>query len=100
MRELFSLAMCAWTVEEQAEEAISECSRLSAAIAVFMVRRLRHPGSTARVASAIADMEIMLQRLRMVIGSDLVDLEKTESLFRLQARVTAAAQSTSGGTNV
>lgn len=88
MRQLFALALCAWSVEDQAEEAILECSRLSAAIAVFLLRRR---GSTARLASAVADMEVICSRLRFIIGEDLVDLEKVESLARLQTRLAAAA---------
>ncbi|MBO1856823.1 hypothetical protein J4G52_25115 [Burkholderia cenocepacia] len=89
MRQLFALALCAWSAEEQAEEAIRECSRLSAAIAIFLLRRRESP---ARLASAVADMELICARLRLIIGEDLVDLEKVASLARLQARLVAAAQ--------
>jgi len=89
MRKLFALALCAFSVDDQAEEAIHECSRLSAAIAVFLLRRRESP---ARLATAVADMEVICHRLRFIIGEDLVDLEKVASLARLQNRLASAAR--------
>jgi hypothetical protein len=88
MRQLFSLALCAWSAEDQAEEAIAECSRLAAAIAVCL---LRGRGSMSRIAMAIADMELICSRLRLIVGEDLVDLEKVDGLARLQARLIAVS---------
>lgn len=90
MRELYRLALSAWPVENQAEEAIAECSRFSASVAVCL---LRGHAPTARVAAAIAEMEVICQRLRQIVGEDLVDLEKVAVLHRLARRVHAAAES-------
>lgn len=89
MLQLYRRALDVWTVDYHAREAIGECSRLSATVSVCLLRRRR---STTELASAIADMEIICERLRLIVGDGLVDLEKVESLGRLQANLALAEQ--------
>jgi hypothetical protein len=50
---------------------------------------LRGHGSQAEVAAEIASVEIMCSQLRLIVGSELVDIEKVEKLAELQARLRA-----------
>lgn len=84
MQQLYRRAVDCWPVHAHAWDAIDECSRLSASVAVAL---LRGRSSGAGLATAIADMEVICERLRMIVGDGLVDLEKVESLQRLQARL-------------
>ncbi|MGH8782089.1 MAG: hypothetical protein ACREXZ_23770 [Paraburkholderia sp.] len=89
MRELYRRVVDFWPVHAHAWDAIDECSRLSASVAVSL---LRGRSSGAGLAAAIADMEVICERLRMIVGDGLVDIEKVESLQRLQGRLVQEEQ--------
>lgn len=71
------------------EDALRTCSRLAACLTVVFQRGR---GELATVATQVAAMEVACDRLRLIVGSELVDLEKVEVVARLQAQVRNARE--------
>lgn len=87
MQALFKLVAKTLPDRQQAEEAVIVCAHLSAAVNVHLIQ---NRASAARIAARhIAEMELMCERLRSIVGDGLVELEKVEALSRLQRRLLA-----------
>lgn len=66
----------------QIQQTMAECGELITALSHYFASGR---GTAADVATEIADVEIMCAQMRMIVGSELVDLEKVEKLAQLQA---------------
>jgi hypothetical protein len=66
-------------VQEEAAELITAVSHFVRATA----------GANYELAGEIADVEIMLEQARLLVGSDLVDRIKNEKLIRLSRMITS-----------
>lgn len=80
-RQLCEAALVTWGEESQLDMAIEECAELIAAI------QQQRRGRVARqeVAAEVADVEIMCQQLRVVLGDDAVDNAKHLKFERLRS---------------
>ena len=84
MDHLYKQAIDVWGKAAQIGMAMEECNELAAQLhRVFF----RGRGKPADVASEIADVEIMCAQLRLIVGNELVDLEKLGKIARLQQRL-------------
>lgn len=83
--ELYKKAIEKWGVISQVEMAIEECSELIQAIQ--KVKRSNTIETNTHVCEEIADVEIMIEQLREIFESDIIDQYKTEKLERLERRI-------------
>lgn len=81
--ELYEKAVKAWGKEAQLGVAMEECAELISAI----IRYKRGRTGCAPVAEEIADVLIMAEQSRLIIGPNLVDEFKKQKLERLGQRL-------------
>ena len=67
-------------IESQFDMAIEECSELIMAICHYG----RNKANKNDIASEIADVEIMCNQLRLIIGDEIVEQHKKYKLLRLR----------------
>lgn len=79
-KELYKKAVELWGIEAQIKQAIEECSELITALC----HKDRGKVGLADVAKEVADVEIMCEQLREIIGDEIVDRYKQEQLIRLE----------------
>jgi NTP pyrophosphatase (non-canonical NTP hydrolase) len=83
---LYQAAIDKWGQAAQVLMAMEECGELVAALPQYFFRdRIARDA----LASEIADVEIMIGQLRLMVGDSLVDLAKVEKLMRLKAHLEA-----------
>jgi NTP pyrophosphatase (non-canonical NTP hydrolase) len=90
--EVFIDAADFWTRDSQLAQAMEECGELIAAINHWRRNRI----SSLRLASEIADVEIMCATLRHMIGDVIVDDALQKKLDRLQWRMSDGVDKWSG----
>ncbi len=78
---IYSQAIKTFGPEKQMIQVIEECSELTTSI----VHHLR--GRSHNMAEEVADVEIMIAQLRMMIGDGPVDQAKEQKLIRLADRL-------------
>ena len=91
-RGLYDRAIKRWGGQAQLRMLQEECGELI--VAVAHVLRKNKSLSTTELADEIADVEIMCEQARVLLGdegSDLVDRAKDAKLRRLQARLEASS---------
>lgn len=84
-KDLYKAAIEKWGVGLQVEMAIEECSELIQAIQ--KVKRNDTIVANSHVCEEIADVEIMIEQLRGIFESDIIDQYKAEKLERLEIRI-------------
>lgn len=84
--ELYERALAAWGSDAQLRMLQEECGELIAAVNQYTRERI----ADATIAAEIADVLIMCEQARRIIGSDLVDSIMQMKLERLQVRVECA----------
>lgn len=77
---IYEHAVKEWGVVSQMLKAIQECSELINSI----TRLIEGRDDKNDVASEVADVEIMCEQLRIMVGADKVDREKKLKLERLE----------------
>jgi len=80
---IYQKAVDKWGNASQMMMAQEECGELIACISQFT----RGRKSKYHLAEEVADVEIMCEQLRYMIGSDIVDKEKTKKAERLAERL-------------
>lgn len=83
MNNIYQHALNAWGEEAQLKMAIEECAELIVAIN----KSWRKKGTDAELAEEIADVEIMCNQLRLIVGPKLVERIKKIKLKRLENRL-------------
>jgi NTP pyrophosphatase (non-canonical NTP hydrolase) len=86
--EILASAINAWGTRSQVNMAIEECGELI----VALCHRLRGRCDDNYVAEEIADVQIMLDQLSLIVGKDLVRNFEEQKLERLALRVRASAE--------
>lgn len=92
--ELYRKAIHLWGVHAQLAMLQEECAE--AIVAVNKCFRNKE-GSAADLAEEIADVEIMCEQARIVVGSDRIDAAKERKISRLKERITSATKAESEG---
>jgi hypothetical protein len=85
-REVVREALALYGQEKQLSVAMEECAELIVEIS----HRLRGRGNEEDLASEVADVELVCQTLRMLLGDERVDSERRIKTTRLAARVERA----------
>jgi NTP pyrophosphatase (non-canonical NTP hydrolase) len=91
--EVFTDAIVAWGEEAQWRQLQEECGELIAA--VNRAQRGR-PDALRALMDEVADVTIMVQQARQMLGADLVDRAIAAKVARLKLRVEHAKQGGSG----
>lgn len=81
--QLFEEAQKKWGMTAQLMMATEECAELIVAVN----HALRGRGAPEALAEEIADVEIMMAQLRVIVGPEVVDFYKDQKLARLRTRV-------------
>lgn len=84
--ELYRTASETWGEDVQIDKVGEECSELSAEVSRYM----RGGSSVEELAAEAADVEVMLEQLRVIVGDDVIDDAKDRKLARLQDRLREA----------
>jgi len=85
--QLYERAIGEWGPAAQVDKATEEAAELAAACA----RRQNGLIGNEALAAEIADVEIMLEQLRLLVGNDPVDAARANALAELEQRLDAAA---------
>ncbi len=83
--EIYKAAINKYGVFAQIEMAVEECSELIQAIQ--KTKRDNNIETSNHVCEEIADVEIMIEQLRGIFNSDMIDKYKQEKLERLNKRI-------------
>ncbi len=81
--EILQQAVKKWGIDFQMMMAQEECGELIAAISQFK----RGRKDKKQLAEEIADVEIMCSQLRIIIGHNIVDVEKLKKICRLERTI-------------
>jgi NTP pyrophosphatase (non-canonical NTP hydrolase) len=84
MRSLVIAALKKYGYSAQVLQTMEECGELIAALNQFVFRKRI---SAEKLASEIADVEIMCDAMRSMVGDDLVDKQVLKKLNRLKKRL-------------
>lgn len=84
--DLYEFATETWGEEPQIDMVGEECSEL----ATEVFRYWRGRSDESDLADEAADVEIILEQLRVIIGDELVDSAKERKLNRLEKRLQEA----------
>ncbi len=84
IKELYKQALEKWGTAAQVTQAMEECGELIAALNQYFFRERL---TRADLASEIADVELMCEQLRVIIGGKTIDKEKARKVKRLRKRV-------------
>lgn len=82
-RSVYRAAFERWGVEAQLRMAVEECAELTAEICHYFRGRC----TRRALAEEVADVEIMMEQLRALVGDDLVSEIKRQKLKRLEERL-------------
>ena len=80
-QEIYHKALMRWGLDDQVMMAMGECGELIAALNRYYNQRR---GELSEVAEEIADVEIMMGQMRLLVGSEEVDKIKQRKLGRLR----------------
>lgn len=80
---IYQKAISVYGVKEQMRQTQEECAELIADIGRFMRTRI----DDNKLASEIADVEIMIDQMRILIGNEKVDAAKNYKVRRLADRL-------------
>lgn len=84
-KTIYQRALNLWGYEAQLNMAVEELGELI--VKLVKLRRLTNGSTEDDIASEIADVEIMMAQLRLMIGNELVEKAKRKKLERLEERV-------------
>ncbi len=84
IKELYKLALEKWGTSAQVTQAMEECGELIAALNQYFFRERL---TRADLASEIADVELMCEQLRVIIGDKTINKEKARKVRRLRKRL-------------
>ena len=82
-KSIFEKAISKWGNASQMMMAQEECGELVACISQF----IRGRKSKFHLAEEVADVEIMCEQIRIMIGDEIVDREKRKKVVRLAERL-------------
>jgi NTP pyrophosphatase (non-canonical NTP hydrolase) len=80
-RSIFGETLNTWGLETQISTAMEECGELIAALSQYFFRKRI---TKEMLAAEVADVEIICEQLRFIIGDDIVDEQKAAKLMRLR----------------
>lgn len=83
MHDIYHEAIAAGGIELQHQIVIEECLEL----ALSLLHLKRGKATIEDVAEEVADVEIMCQQLRCMMGNEIVDKFKKEKLEKLRKRI-------------
>ena len=83
MRDIYEAAIQKYGAEHQHWKTVEECGELVVAITQSMDGR----NNEQALLSEIADVEIMIEQMRIIYGDKAIDAEKDKKLKRLAGRV-------------
>lgn len=83
---LYEAAAETWGTEPQIDMVGEECSELSAEVSRFM----RGRSDESDLADEIADVEIMVEQMRVNLDEDVIEKAKQSKLKRLRSRLQEA----------
>jgi NTP pyrophosphatase (non-canonical NTP hydrolase) len=85
-RNIYKMALDKWGPQSQIDMLVEECAELI--VAVHHARRaLGADGTMAAVIEELADVEIMLEQMRMIFPEEAIDGCKLAKVVRLRHRV-------------
>ena len=82
-KRVYEEALKRWGIDAQLNVAIEECAELTAEIC----RYFRDRCSLTGIACEVADVEIMIEQLRLIVGETAVNEIKERKLMRLAERL-------------
>jgi NTP pyrophosphatase (non-canonical NTP hydrolase) len=82
-REIFKMAEEKWGVLGQVDMAAEECAEL-----IVAIHHAKRRGDWHAVMEEVADVEIMMEQMRQILDSDVIDRIRSEKLKRLHEMVT------------
>lgn len=85
---LYRRALVLWGEKDQWGMVQEECAELIASTSQFLRRR----ASKWALAEEVADVEIMIEQARLILGTNLVDAHKEAKLKRLRQRIEDAEE--------
>jgi len=80
---LCEMAIAEWGSDMQMDLFVEECAEAIKAVCKF--RRYGKPQDLLNMAEEVADVEIMCESMRLIVGSEKVDKYKEEKLLRLKS---------------
>lgn len=90
-RNVYQQAIERWGIDSQVNQLIEECAELI--VALNHARRVSWDGAPAdHVVEELADVEIMLEQMRMIFDADRIDQVKLQKVLRLRNRIAAACE--------
>ena len=92
-KAIFEKAVAKWGVEFQVNMAIEECAELILALRHYD----RCKVSSNYVCSEVADVEIMMAQMRVILGATRVEREKKKKLALLTERINDRLQAAKEG---
>lgn len=84
MDNLFRETVEKWGVAPQVTAAMEECGELTAALNQYFFRSRI---TREELAQEVADVELVCQQIRYLIGDDCVDAAKAEKIERIKVRL-------------
>ena len=87
-KRVYEEALKRWGTDAQLNMAIEECAELTEEICHYFRARCSLTG----IACEVADVEIMIEQLRLIVGETAVDEIKERKLMRLAERLRDDAQ--------
>lgn len=82
-RDVYAESLAKWGREARIDKAVEECCEL----VVALMQHRKDRVTVADVVSEIADVEIMMESLRRVFGSGIVDVAKARKIERLLRKI-------------
>lgn len=83
--ELYARAVELWGPDAQLTMLAEECCECGAATLQFTCRGRQE--AYPKMIEEIADVEVMIEQARAILGNDLIDAAKARKLERLQERI-------------
>ena len=84
---IYEQAISLWGPQLQVAMFAEECSEAAASSMRYLFRNMDRAGG---LASEVADVEIMCEQMRIVLGNEAVSAAKSAKLARLQSRIDRA----------
>ncbi len=83
-KKIFSTALALWGEQLQLDMLVEECAELIQAV----TKLHRSKGSYIHLWEEIADVEIMIDQMRLHFSDQMIDHERKKKLERLEERIT------------
>jgi len=84
-KKLYKKAIQLWGKEFQIKMVIEECAELIVELVKFT--RNTNGSNVDKVCDELADVEIMIEQMRIIFTDDLIDFHKDKKIGRLKRRI-------------